>query len=67
MTRRLFESFPVVTPPTEDCPDPVVMWPGWVWWLDSQDGHPRARSGQLEVQAHNFTALLARIRRAEDE
>src|SRR5437763_14424544 len=63
---RIVEAMTAV-PPSESDPQPVVAWPGWVWWRDGRDGHPRARNdgtGQ-RAGAHNFTVLLARIRRAE--
>lgn len=61
----------VVTPmrPTEDDPQAVVMWEGWEWWLDAHDpGLVCARGpGGVRVQARNFTALLATIRKREAE
>lgn len=64
MPRPLF-GLPLVTPPAEGSPQPVVMWPGWSWWR-GENGTVHARCGERAVQAHNFTSLLARIRKAEN-
>ena len=47
-------------------PRPVLGWPGWQWQAES-GGMLRAWRGDTHLQAHNFTVLLARIRRAEGE
>ena len=47
-------------------PVPVCAWPGWEW-QPLPGGMIRARRGDTELLAHNFTTLLARIRRAEGE
>lgn len=54
--------------PSEDEPQPVVQWPGWVWWR-GVNGLMYARrprtSPPWTVRAHNFTALLGAIRKKE--
>jgi hypothetical protein len=55
--------------PSEHSPQPVPGHPGWVWW-PGVNGHPYAKHPNgihppVVVRAHNFTALLARIRAAE--
>lgn len=54
---------PVLTRPTRRDPQPVVAWPGWAWW--HEDGMLHAACAEAEVQAHNFTALLNRIRKVQ--
>ena len=57
-----------MTEPDETDPQPVAAWPGWVWWR-GVGGLLYARrpktSPPAVVSAHNFTALLACIRKQE--
>jgi hypothetical protein len=59
---------PMTGPPSEEDPQPVALWPGWVWWRGVA-GLLYARrpktSPPMVVRAHNFTALLSAIRKAE--
>lgn len=50
-------------PPTEANPQPVPNHPPWAWF-PGRDGMVHARR---EVSAHNFTALLAAIRKQEGD
>ena len=52
-------------PPSESDPQPVVAWPGWVWWLDEYGWRHARRDGLAQVDAGAFTALLDAIRKAE--
>src|SRR5215475_8690866 len=48
---------------------PVAAWPGWVWWrgVNGLLYARRPRTSPPKVaRAHNFTALLAAIRKAEE-
>ena len=51
--------------PTEDEPGPVPGYEGWFWWRGVAGliyaRYPRS-SPPMVVRAHNFTALLGRIR-----
>jgi len=47
-------------------PMPVKAWPGWTWQA-APGGMLSAWSGARHVRAHNFTALLERIRKTEGE
>jgi len=47
-------------------PRPVLGWPGWEWQA-APGGMLSAWSGTRHVRAHNMTALLERIRKAEGE
>ena len=55
--------------PTEHEPQPVPGHPGWVWWPGVAGlryaRRPRT-SPPVVVRAHNWTALLAAIRKAEE-
>ena len=55
-------------PPTEEEPQPVVTWPGWFWWTGPAGLLYARRPGTSPpkvARAHNFTALLGAIRKAE--
>jgi hypothetical protein len=55
-------------PPSGHEPQPVAAWPGWFWWRGVNGllyaRRPRTSPPKV-VRAHNFTALLAAIRKAE--
>ena len=52
-------------PPSETGLQPVPGHDGWFWWRRRRDGLVYARRGRTAVRAHNFTALLAKIRKME--
>jgi hypothetical protein len=55
-------------PPSEPEPQPVPDHPGWFWWQGVAGllyaRRPRS-TPPIVVRAHNFTALLGRIRAEE--
>jgi hypothetical protein len=57
--------------PSETQPQPVPDHPGWVWWPGIAGlvyaKHANGIDPPVVVRAHNFTALLARIRAAEEQ